>query len=118
MRKTRILSGHEVCCKIDYFFKKQNLPLNEEQKKALFYHWGDNSGPYGDLGLPFRCTEFFPGKRKGWNPWKLTLPLLVLHHVIMKVLVRPIVWMFTDDQRKTEDMFHERFTKKWTDLVL
>ena len=54
-KKYKRLSGFQVCDEIIDFFKSREYSLTDDQIRQLRYYWGDNTGMYGDLGLPFQA---------------------------------------------------------------
>ena len=61
-KKYKRLSGLRVCDEIiDFFksldkdFKMDKYSLTDVQIRQLRYYWGDDTGMYGDHGLPFQA---------------------------------------------------------------
>lgn len=109
-KKHSRLSGYQVCNEIIKFFKSfddENYHLSDEQIRKLQYHWGDNTGIYGDHGLPFQAYMWKKQESKG--SWlRITFPFFVVFVILITLIVRPVHWLFTGnwwfgDKSKLED---------------
>lgn len=113
-KKYRRLSGLQVCDEIIDFFKSldKDLKLDDDQIRQLRYYWGDDSGMYGDHGLPFQAYMWKKQESKG--SWlRITFPFFVVFVIIMTLIVRPVHWLLTGnwwfgDKSKLED-----FIARW-----
>lgn len=113
-KKYRRLSGLQVCDEIIDFFKSldKDLKLDDDQIRQLRYYWGDDSGMYGDHGLPFQAYMWKKQESKG--SWlRITFPFFVAFVIIMTLIVRPVHWLLTGnwwfgDKSKLED-----FIARW-----
>lgn len=118
-KKYRRLSGLRVCDEIiDFFksldkdFKLDKYSLTDDQIRQLRYYWGDDTGIYGDHGLPFQAYMWKKQESKG--SWlRITFPFFVVFVILMTLIVRPVHWLLTGnwwfgDKSKLED-----FIARW-----
>ena len=118
-KKYKRLSGLQVCNEIiDFFksldkdFKMDKYSLTDDQIRKLKYYWGDDTGMYGDHGLPFQAYMWKKQKSKG--SWlRITFPFFVVFIILMTLIVRPLHWLLTGnwwfgDKSKLED-----FIARW-----
>lgn len=118
-KKYKRLSGLQVCDEIIYFFKSLDKDLNldkysltDDQIRQLRYYWGDDTGMYGDHGLPFQAYMWKKQESKG--SWlRITFPFFVVFIILMTLIVRPVHWLLTGnwwfgDKSKLED-----FIARW-----
>lgn len=118
-KKYKRLSGFQVCDEIIDFFKSldkdckmDKYSLTDGQIRQLRYYWGDNTGMYGDLGLPFQAYMWKKQESKG--SWlRITFPFFVVFVILMTLIVRPVHWLLTGnwwfgDKSKLED-----FIARW-----
>lgn len=118
-KKYKRLSGLQVCDEIiDFFksldkdFKMDKYSLTDDQIRQLRYYWGDDTGMYGDHGLPFQAYMWKKQESKG--SWlRITFPFFVVFIILMTLIVRPVHWLLTGnwwfgDKSKLED-----FIARW-----
>lgn len=118
-KKYKRLSGLQVCDEIIDFFKSldkdckmDKYSLTDYQIRQLRYYWGDNTGMYGDHGLPFQAYMWKKQESKG--SWlRITFPFFVVFVILMTLIVRPVHWLLTGnwwfgDKSKLED-----FIARW-----
>ena len=118
-KKYKRLSGLQVCNEIIDFFKSLDKDFNldkysltDDQIRKLKYYWGDNTGMYGDHGLPFQAYMWKKQESKG--SWlRITFPFFVVFVILMTLIVRPVHWLLTGnwwfgDKSKLED-----FIARW-----
>lgn len=118
-KKYKRLSGLQVCNEIiDFFksldkdFKMDKYSLTDDQIRQLRYYWGDDTGMYGDHGLPFQAYMWKKQESKG--SWlRITFPFFVVFIILMTLIVRPVHWLLTGnwwfgDKSKLED-----FIARW-----
>jgi hypothetical protein len=118
-KKYKRLSGLRVCDEIiDFFksldkdFKMDKYSLTDDQIRQLRYYWGDDTGMYGDHGLPFQAYMWKKQESKG--SWlRITFPFFVVFVILMTLIVRPVHWLLTGnwwfgDKSKLED-----FIARW-----
>lgn len=118
-KKYKRLSGLRVCDEIiDFFksldkdFKMDKYSLTDDQIHKLKYYWGDDTGMYGDHGLPFQAYMWKKQESKG--SWlRITFPFFVVFVILMTLIVRPVHWLLTGnwwfgDKSKLED-----FIARW-----
>lgn len=118
-KKYKRLSGLRVCDEIINFFKSldkdfkmDKYSLTDDQIRKLRYYWGDDTGMYGDHGLPFQAYMWKKQESKG--SWlRITFPFFVVFIILMTLIVRPIHWLLTGnwwfgDKSKLED-----FIARW-----
>lgn len=118
-KKYKRLSGLQVCDEIIDFFKSLDKDFNldkysltDDQIRKLKYYWGDNTGMYGDHGLPFQAYMWKKQESKG--SWlRITFPFFVVFVILMTLIVRPVHWLLTGnwwfgDKSKLED-----FIARW-----
>lgn len=118
-KKYKRLSGLQVCDEIIDFFKSLDKDFNldkysltDDQIRKLKYYWGDNTGIYGDHGLPFQAYMWKKQESKG--SWlRITFPFFVVFIILMTMIVRPVHWLLTGnwwfgDKSKLED-----FIARW-----
>lgn len=118
-KKYKRLSGLQVCDEIIDFFKSLDNDLNldkysltDDQIRKLRYYWGDDTGMYGDHGLPFQAYMWKKQESKG--SWlRITFPFFVVFIILMTLIVRPVHWLLTGnwwfgDKSKLED-----FIARW-----
>ena len=118
-KKYKRLSGLQVCNEIIDFFKSLDKDFNldkysltDDQIRKLRYYWGDDTGMYGDHGLPFQAYMWKKQKSKG--SWlRITFPFFVVFIILMTLIVRPVHWLLTGnwwfgDKSKLED-----FIARW-----
>jgi hypothetical protein len=118
-KKYKRLSGLRVCDEIiDFFksldkdFKMDKYSLTDDQIRQLRYYWGDDTGMYGDHGLPFQAYMWKKQESKG--SWlRITFPFFVVFIILMTLIVRPVHWLLTGnwwfgDKSKLED-----FIARW-----
>ena len=118
-KKYRRLSGYRVCDEIIDFFKSldkdlklDKYSLTDDQIRQLRYYWGDDTGIYGDHGLPFQAYMWKKQESKG--SWlRITFPFFVVFVILMTLIVRPVHWLLTGnwwfgDKSKLED-----FIARW-----
>lgn len=118
-KKYKRLSGLQVCYEIIDFFKSLDKDFNldkysltDDQIHKLKYYWGDDTGMYGDHGLPFQAYMWKKQESKG-NWLRITFPFFVVFVILMTLIVRPVHWLLTGnwwfgDKSKLED-----FIAKW-----
>lgn len=111
-RKFKRLSGWQVVNHIEKFLKEHGEPLTEEQRKALQYYWGMDSGIHGDLNLPFQAYTWEAVKYNGKPLVRLTLPLFIVFVILMTLVVRPIHWILTGSWWFSGSQL-ESFINKW-----
>ena len=113
-KKYKRLSGLQVCDEIIDFFKSLDKDFNldkysltDDQIRKLKYYWGDDTGIYGDHGLPFQAYMWKKQESKG--SWlRITFPFFVVFIILMTLIVRPVHWLLTGnwwfgDKSKLED---------------
>lgn len=118
-KKYKRLSGLQVCDEIIDFFKSLDKDFNldkysltDDQIRQLRYYWGDDTGIYGDHGLPFQAYMWKKQESKG--SWlRITFPFFVVFIILMTMIVRPVHWLLTGnwwfgDKSKLED-----FIARW-----
>lgn len=118
-KKYKRLSGLQVCNEIIDFFKSLDKDFNldkysltDDQIHKLRYYWGDDTGMYGDHGLPFQAYMWKKQESKG--SWlRITFPFFVVFVILMTLIVRPVHWLLTGnwwfgDKSKLED-----FIARW-----
>lgn len=118
-KKYKRLSGLQVCNEIIDFFKSLDKDFNldkysltDDQIRKLRYYWGDDTGMYGDHGLPFQAYMWKKQESKG--SWlRITFPFFVVFVILMTLIVRPVHWLLTGnwwfgDKSKLED-----FIARW-----
>lgn len=118
-KKYKRLSGLQVCDEIIDFFKSLDKDFNmdkysltDDQIRKLKYYWGDDTGMYGDHGLPFQAYMWKKQESKG--SWlRITFPFFVVFVILMTLIVRPVHWLLTGnwwfgDKSKLED-----FIARW-----
>lgn len=118
-KKYKRLSGLQVCDEIIDFFKSLDNDLNldkysltDDQIHQLRHYWGDDTGIYGDHGLPFQAYMWKKQESKG--SWlRVTFPFFVVFIILMTLIVRPVHWLLTGnwwfgDKSKLED-----FIARW-----
>lgn len=118
-KKYKRLSGLRVCDEIIDFFKSLDKDFNldkysltDDQIRKLKYYWGDDTGMYGDHGLPFQAYMWKKQESKG--SWlRITFPFFVVFVILMTLIVRPVHWLLTGnwwfgDKSKLED-----FIARW-----
>lgn len=118
-KKYKRLSGLRVCDEIIDFFKSLDKDFNldkysltDDQIHKLRYYWGDDTGMYGDHGLPFQAYMWKKQESKG--SWlRITFPFFVVFIILMTLIVRPVHWLLTGnwwfgDKSKLED-----FIARW-----
>ena len=118
-KKYKRLSGLQVCYEIIDFFKSLDKDFNldkysltDDQIHKLKYYWGDDTGMYGDHGLPFQAYMWKKQESKG--SWlRITFPFFVVFVILMTLIVRPVHWLLTGnwwfgDKSKLED-----FIARW-----
>lgn len=118
-KKYKRLSGLQVCNEIIDFFKSLDKDFNldkysltDDQIRKLKYYWGDDTGMYGDHGLPFQAYMWKKQESKG--SWlRITFPFFVVFVILMTLIVRPVHWLLTGnwwfgDKSKLED-----FIARW-----
>lgn len=118
-KKYKRLSGLQVCDEIIDFFKSLDKDFNmdkysltDDQIRKLKYYWGDDTGIYGDHGLPFQAYMWKKQESKG--SWlRITFPFFVVFVILMTLIVRPVHWLLTGnwwfgDKSKLED-----FIARW-----
>ena len=118
-KKYKRLSGLQVCDEIIDFFKSLDKDFNldkysltDDQIRKLKYYWGDDTGMYGDHGLPFQAYMWKKLESKG--SWlRITFPFFVVFVILMTLIVRPVHWLLTGnwwfgDKSKLED-----FIARW-----
>lgn len=118
-KKYKRLSGLQVCNEIIDFFKSLDKDFNldkysltDDQIRQLRYYWGDDTGMYGDHGLPFQAYMWKKQESKG--SWlRITFPFFVVFIILMTLIVRPVHWLLTGnwwfgDKSKLED-----FIARW-----
>lgn len=118
-KKYKRLSGLQVCDEIIDFFKSLDKDFNldkysltDDQIRKLRYYWGDNTGMYGDHGLPFQAYMWKKQESKG--SWlRITFPFFVVFIILMTLIIRPVHWLLTGnwwfgDKSKLED-----FIARW-----
>lgn len=118
-KKYKRLSGLRVCDEIINFFKSldkdfkmDKYSLTDDQIRKLRYYWGDDTGMYGDHGLPFQAYMWKKQESKG--SWlRITFPFFVVFVILMTLIVRPVHWLLTGnwwfgDKSKLED-----FIARW-----
>ena len=118
-KKYKRLSGLRVCDEIiDFFksldkdFKMDKYSLTDDQIRQLRYYWGDDTGMYGDHGLPFQAYMWKKQESKG--SWlRITFPFFLVFAILMTLIVRPLHWLLTGnwwfgDKSKLED-----FIARW-----
>ena len=118
-KKYKRLSGLRVCDEIIDFFKSldkdlklDKYSLTDDQIRKLRYYWGDDTGMYGDHGLPFQAYMWKKQESKG--SWlRITFPFFVVFVILMTLIVRPVHWLLTGnwwfgDKSKLED-----FIARW-----
>ena len=118
-KKYKRLSGLQVCNEIIDFFKSLDKDFNldkysltDDQIRKLRYYWGDDTGMYGDHGLPFQAYMWKKQESKG--SWlRITFPFFVVFIILMTLIVRPVHWLLTGnwwfgDKSKLED-----FIARW-----
>lgn len=118
-KKYKRLSGLQVCDEIIDFFKSLDKDFNldkysltDDQIRKLRYYWGDDTGMYGDHGLPFQAYMWKKQESKG--SWlRITFPFFVVFVILMTLIVRPVHWLLTGnwwfgDKSKLED-----FIARW-----
>ena len=118
-KKYKRLSGLQVCDEIIDFFKSLDKDFNldkysltDDQIRKLRYYWGDDTGMYGDHGLPFQAYMWKKQESKG--SWlRITFPFFVVFIILMTLIVRPVHWLLTGnwwfgDKSKLED-----FIARW-----
>ena len=118
-KKYKRLSGLQVCYEIIDFFKSLDKDFNldkysltDDQIHKLKYYWGDDTGMYGDHGLPFQAYMWKKQESKG-NWLRITFPFFVVFVILMTLIVRPVHWLLTGnwwfgDKSKLED-----FIARW-----
>jgi hypothetical protein len=113
-RKFKRLSGWQVVNHIEKFLKEKGEPLTEDQRKALQYYWGMDSGIHGDLNLPFQAYTWEAVKYNGKPLVRLTLPFFIVFAILMTLVVRPIHWVFTGSWWFGDSQSNfESFINKW-----
>ena len=113
-RKFKRLSGWQVVNHIEKFLKEKGEPLTEEQRKALQYYWGMDSGIHGDLNLPFQAYTWEAVKYNGKPLVRLTLPIFVVFVILMTLIVRPVHWILTGSWWFGDSKSNfESFINKW-----
>ena len=118
-KKYKRLSGLRVCDEIIDFFKSLDKDFNldkysltDDQIRKLRYYWGDDTGMYGDHGVPFQAYMWKKQEPKG--SWlRITFPFFVVFVILMTLIVRPVHWLLTGnwwfgDKSKLED-----FIARW-----
>ena len=119
-KKHKRLSGYRVCDEIIEFFKSldkdfqsDKYSLSEDQMFQIRFWWGDNTGMYGDHGLPFHAYEWKQEKSKG-NWLRITFPIWIVFIALMTLIVRPLKWLVTGSWWFGEKSKLEDFIGRWT----
>lgn len=118
-KKYKRLSGLQVCNEIIDFFKSldkdlklDKYSLTDDQIRQLRYYWGDDTGIYGDHGLPFQAYMWKKQESKG--SWlRITFPLFVVFVILMTLIVRPVHWLFTGNWWFGNKSKLEDFIARW-----
>lgn len=118
-KKYRRLSGLRVCDEIIDFFKSldkdlklDKYSLTDDQIHQLRYYWGDDTGMYGDHGLPFQAYMWKKQESKG--SWlRITFPFFAVFVILMTLIIRPVHWLFTGNWWFGEKSKIEDFIARW-----